>query len=190
MVERPATDDDAGETASDVVDSETGESTADVVGSEASWSASDDADAGGDAGAAVDPAADRTLSTLPEGWRVWNAETRGRVILAYRPDVFGGDAFPAACLPTIYVSNGSRRRRPGAGGVDTDDWHVTLFVEPDVEVAVEAPGDRPAALAAAVDVAARFAAGDVDYRAAYQVPRPEYLDELDRLTGREDGQEA
>jgi hypothetical protein len=145
----------------------------------------------GDDPATVDDAAERDRpADLPDGWRVWSAEGGGRVVLAYRPDVFAGDAFPAACLPTLYVSNGSRRPRPGAGGVETDEWHVTLFVEPDVEVATRAPGDRDAALAAAVDLAARFAAGEVAYRDAYQVPRPDYLDALDRLTGRGDADEG
>jgi len=44
---------------------------------------------------------------------------------------------------------------------------------------------RSAAVAGAVDLAERFAEGDVDYRAAYQVPREAYLDGLDDLTGRE-----
>jgi len=50
---------------------------------------------------------------LPAGWRLWNEEPDGRVILAFRPDVFDADRFDPACLPTIYLSNGSRRRRPG-----------------------------------------------------------------------------
>ena len=37
--------------------------------------------------------------------------------------------------------------------------------------------------AAAVDVAERFSAGDVDYRAAYQVPREAYFDRLDEYVG-------
>ena len=126
------------------------------------------------------------LPDLPAGWRVWNAESEGRVILAYRPDVFDSAAFPAACLPTIYVTNGSPKRRPGAGAVDTDRWQVKLFVEPEVEVGTEAFDDRPAALDGAVETARAFAAGEVDYRAAYQVPREAYLARLDELTDREE----
>jgi hypothetical protein len=126
------------------------------------------------------------VESPPGGWTVWNADPGGRVILAYRPDVFTGDAFPAACLPTIYVSNGSRRRRPGAGAVETDEWHVTLFLEPEVATDADVYDDRGAALDGATGLADRFDAGDVDYRGLYQVPRPDYLDELDRLTGREE----
>ena len=54
-------------------------------------------------------------AALGDGWRVWNAET-DRVILAYRPDVFDGGEFPAACMPTLYVTHGQRNRRPGEIG--------------------------------------------------------------------------
>lgn len=123
---------------------------------------------------------------LPEGWTVWNAEPEGRVILAYRPDVFEGESFPPACLPTLYVSRSAPgRRRPGGGGTDRTGWHVTLFLEPEVRVrdrGGEAP-DRETALAMARELAADFAAGRIDVRAAYQVPREAYLAELERLTG-------
>ena len=124
-----------------------------------------------------------SLDTLPDGWTVWNEEPEGRVILAYRPDVFDADAFPAACLPTIYVTNGSRNARPGAGQFQTDEWHATLFAEPEIELATTERDSRAAAVEAAVDIATRFAEGDVDYRGAYQVPREAYFAELDELTG-------
>ena len=120
---------------------------------------------------------------LPTGWRLWNEEPDGRVILAYRPDVFDADRFDPACLPTIYLSNGARRRRPSAGAVETDEWHVTLFLEPEVEVEQTVYDDRESGLTGAIAVAERFAAGEVDHRGAYQVPREAYLDELDRLVG-------
>jgi hypothetical protein len=123
------------------------------------------------------------FGSLPDGWRVWNREPSGRVILAYRPDVFDGDALPAPCLPTIYLTNGSRRARPGAGQYATDEWHVVLYLEPEVEAAAETYDDRSAAVDAAVDVAERFAAGEVDYRGAYQVPREGYFERLDELVG-------
>ncbi|WP_058366542.1 DUF5820 family protein [Haloparvum sedimenti] len=122
----------------------------------------------------------------PGGWRVWNEESEGRVILAYRPDVFTEDAFPAACLPTIYLTNGSRKRRPGAGQYETDEWHVVLFLEPEIEALAETYDDRADAVAGALDAASRFDEGDVDYRDAYQVPREEYFERLDELTGREE----
>lgn len=123
------------------------------------------------------------LEELPESWIVWTQEPEGRVILAYRPDVFDADEFPAECLPTIYVTNGSRNARPGAGQLQTDEWHATLFAEPEIELVSETHGSRDAAIDAAVGVAERFADGEVDYRGAYQVPREAYFAELDRLTG-------
>jgi hypothetical protein len=124
-----------------------------------------------------------SFEPLPDGWRVWNEEPSGRVILTFRPDVFDGSALPSACLPTIYLTNGSRRSRPGAGQYATDEWHVVLFLEPEIEAVAETHETRPAAVDAAVAVAKRFAAGDVDYRDAYQVPREAYFERLDELVG-------
>ena len=130
-------------------------------------------------------AAMAALDDLPPGWRVWNAEAGGRVVLAYRPEVFDGSAFPAACLPTLTVGPGRSPdarpdRRPGSG-----PWHVALYLEPDVRVrAVEtAHDDRDAAVERARAVAAAFAAGAVDYAAAYHEPREAYLERLDDLVG-------
>ena len=124
-----------------------------------------------------------SFEPLPDGWRVWNDEPSGRVILTFRPDVFDGSALPSACLPTIYLTNGSRRSRPGAGQYATDEWHVVLFLEPEIEAVAETHETRPAAVDAEVAVAERFAAGDVDYRDAYQVPREAYFERLDELVG-------
>jgi hypothetical protein len=126
-----------------------------------------------------------SFEDLPEGWRVWNDEPRGRAVLVFRPDVFDAEAFPAPCLPTVHVTNGSRKRRPGAGQIPTDEWHAVLLLEPEIEAAVERRDDREAACEAARALAARFSAGDVDYRAHYQVPREAYFERLDELTGRE-----
>jgi hypothetical protein len=122
----------------------------------------------------------------PEGWTLWNDEPDGRRILVYRPDVFRESEFPAECLPTIFVSNGPRGRRPTGRRRDDPTWHVTLFLEPEVEGASETFDTREAALTGATDLARQFAAGDVDYRAAYQVPREAYFDRLDELTGRDE----
>jgi len=120
-------------------------------------------------------------SSLPAGWQCWHEERDGRVILAYRPDVFDSEAFPAPCLPTIYVTSGTPRRRPG--GTPTDTWQVTLFLEPEIEAVNESYEDRAAAIDGAIDHAERFAAGKIDYRALYQVPREAYFERLDDLTG-------
>ncbi|MUW15409.1 hypothetical protein GJ633_12725 [Halorubrum sp. CBA1125] len=122
-----------------------------------------------------------SFEALPDGWRVWNEEPSGRAILVYRPDVLDGGDLPDACLPTIYLTNGSRKARPGSGQYATDEWHVVLFLEPEIEAVAETYDEREAGAAAAVDVAERFVAGDVDYRAAYQVPREEYFARLDEL---------
>lgn len=123
------------------------------------------------------------LEALPDGWQVWNAEAGGRVVLAYRPDVFDGDAFPAACLPTLTVGpGGSPDARPDPRG-ESGLWHVACYLEPDVRLReVEARfDDRDAAVERAVEVAGRFAAGELDYRGAYHEPRAAYLDRLDEL---------
>jgi hypothetical protein len=124
-----------------------------------------------------------SFETLPDGWTIWHEESGGRAILAYRPDVFDTEAFPAACLPTIYLSPGSPRRRPGTG--ETDGWTVTLYLEPEVDARVETAETRDAGIETAIDIASEFARGAVDYRAAYQVPREDYFDRLDELVGRE-----
>lgn len=129
-----------------------------------------------------------TLASVPDGWTVWN-EADERVVLAYRPDVFDGGSLPAPCLPTIYVTRGRRDRRPGGERVG-DEWRVRLFLEPEVTAREAVRDDREAALEAAADVAAAFDDGDVDYRDCYQVPRPDYLDRLDELTGRDDGDDG
>jgi len=122
------------------------------------------------------------LSALADDWTVWN-RTEEKLILAYRPDVFDSEQFPAPCLPTVYLTRGRRTRRPGADRTG-EDWYVTLYLEPEVERS-EAFENREAAVSSAVALANRFADGSLDYRSLYQVPRAEYLDELDALTGRD-----
>jgi hypothetical protein len=124
-----------------------------------------------------------SFDAVADGWEVWNAEST-KVVLTYRPDVFDTDAFPAPCLPTIYVTKGRRGRRPGRDRPDPDDpWYVTLYLEPEVTGEEREYDSREAARDGAADLAAAFAAGEVDYRSLYQVPRPDYLARLDKLTG-------
>ncbi len=122
------------------------------------------------------------LDGLADAWTVWN-QSEAKLILAYRPDVFDSERFPPPCLPTVYLTRGKRTRRPGADRTG-EDWYVTLYLEPEVQRDAESFPDRESAVEAAVSVANRFAEGDIDYRALYQVPREAYLDELDTLTGR------
>ena len=124
-----------------------------------------------------------SFAALPDGWQVWNEEPSGRAILVYRPDVFDGDDLPAECMPTIYLTNGARKARPGSGQYATDEWHVVLFAEPEIELVAETRETREAGADAAVEIAQRFSAGDVDYRDAYQVPREAYFERLDELLG-------
>ena len=121
------------------------------------------------------------LDGLSEEWTVWN-QTETELVLAYRPDVFDSEQFPAPCLPTIYLTRGKRTRRPGADRTG-EDWYVHLYLEPEVEHDAETARERKRAVERAVSLANRFAAGEIDYRELYQVPRDDYLDELDSLTG-------
>ena len=124
------------------------------------------------------------VDSLPPGWELWS-EQASKIVLAYRPDVFNSADFPAACLPTLYLTKGKRDRRPGKDRPAPDaPWYVTLFLEPDVNHPQESFDDRTAAVDGAISLAANFAAGEIDYRSLYQVPRPEYFEKLDELTGR------
>lgn len=126
-----------------------------------------------------------TTESLPDGWQVWTEESDGRAIFVFRPDVFDTQQYPPGCLPTCYLTYGPPdRRRPPGESQTADRWHVTLFLEPDVAFDEQPAFDnRTAALDAAIDLARRFAAGDLDPREAYQVPREDYLVELDDLLG-------
>lgn len=123
------------------------------------------------------------MGDLPGGWVRWS-EAEEKLVWAYRPDVFDGGEYPPPCLPTLYVTRGRRSRRPGGDRDPRPDasWYVTLFLEPEVSRDAEEFPDREAALAGARDLARRFAAGEIDYRALYQVPREAYFERLDELT--------
>jgi hypothetical protein len=132
-----------------------------------------------------DDGSDVSSQAPPSGWTVWNDEPRGRRILVFRPEVFNeNNDLPAPCLPTILVSNRSRAARPGASRIRTDTWHAVLTLEPEVEAVAEEFDSRAAAVEGANDLASRFAAGEVDYRAAYQVPREDYFERLDEVVSR------
>ena len=121
---------------------------------------------------------------LAPGWTVWSHQET-KTVLTYRPDVFDSVSYPAACLPTIYVTNGQRGRRPGRPTPSPDDaWYVTLYLEPDVSDRQREFETKAAAVDGATALAREFADGEIDYRALYQVPRPAYFDKLDELTGR------
>lgn len=120
---------------------------------------------------------------LPPGWERWSVE-RTKAVLAYRPDVFDSSSYPAPCLPTIYVSKGKRGRRPGPHNPPPDaPWYVTLYLEPEVNARPREFDSKTEAVEGARSMAGRFTSGEFDYRDLYQVPREDYLDALDRLTG-------
>ena len=125
-----------------------------------------------------------SLDSLGEQWVVWSDE-REKVVLAFRPDVFDGGEFPPPCLPTIYLTHGRRGRRPGGQRVG-GDWYVTLYLEPEISRDPDTYDDRVRAVQGAVDLAAAFDAGEIEFRELYQVPRPDYLDRLEELTGSTD----
>jgi hypothetical protein len=142
-----------------------------------SYGMSSDGDASKD-----DPPDDADTPDPPSGWTVWNDEPRGRRILVFRPDVFNeSNDLPAPCLPTILISNRSEAPRPGASRIRTGTWRVVLTLEPEVEATRSEYESRDAAVAGANGLASRFAAGEIDYRAAYQVPRPTYFERLDEV---------
>jgi hypothetical protein len=122
------------------------------------------------------------LDELSDDWTVWT-ETERQVIIVYRPDIFDSEQFPAPCLPTIYTTQGKRTRRPGSDRRGSE-WHVTLYLEPEIEGESESYPDRSSAIGGAVELAHRFGGGEIAYRALYQLPREAYLAELDEQTGR------
>lgn len=124
------------------------------------------------------------LPTLPDGWTVWNDGSNGQVVLTYRPDVFDSQAFPAPCLPTIYVTDGPRDSRPAAARREKSGWQVMLFLEPEIELEQRTYDDRSDALDGAVSLAEEFAGGEINYREVYQLPREAYLEKLDELVDR------
>ncbi|WP_276247178.1 DUF5820 family protein [Haladaptatus sp. YSMS36] len=128
-----------------------------------------------------------SFDSLHDAWEVWSDEEDGRTVLAFRPDVFNTQDFPPVCLPTLYLTQGRRNRRPGIEHQlrPDDPWFITLYLEPDVSRKAEPFDTRAAAVDAALSLTTRFATGDYDYRSLYQVPRENYLDKLDELTGRE-----
>lgn len=122
---------------------------------------------------------------LDEAWQVWSLEST-KAVLAYRPDIFDSQEFPAECLPTIYVTKGRRGRRPGRDVPDpADSWYVTLYLEPEVDLGEREFDSAEAATAGAMTLASEFSRGEISYRDLYQVPRPSYFEQLDELTGRE-----
>jgi hypothetical protein len=126
----------------------------------------------------ADPGSDADGSP-PDDWVVWNDETGGPATWVYRPDLFDAETFPAACIPTIHVTNRqSDRRPPGRGG---GAWRARLTLEPEIQLDRSgACPTRASALDRATEIARQFAAGEYDVREAYHDPsdREAYLDRL------------
>lgn len=125
---------------------------------------------------------------LPPGWVVWSREDGGRLVLAYRPDVFDGEQYPAECLPTIFLTRAGRRDPRVRGRTQDADrpWLVECRLEPAVTIVEHRVESRAAAIEAARRTADEFTRGQIDYRAAYQEPRPSYFAALDRCLERPD----
>lgn len=126
-----------------------------------------------------------SFEELPAGWTVWS-DDGGRAVVVFRPDVFEGEAFDAARLPTIYVSTRPPDVPMRRGGDSREGWHVACTLEPEVRVReLESSHDtRDAAVAAAVAAARRFSAGEVDLEGVYAAATPErYVERLAALTG-------
>lgn len=117
---------------------------------------------------------------LPDAWDVWSAEPHGRVVLAFRPDMFDAERFPEPCLPTIYISP-ERDRRTLPADATTRRWRVELRLEPDVLIADRRSDDWNGAVVAATDLARAFLAGEFSLRTAYHDPPAAYLDALEDL---------
>lgn len=119
--------------------------------------------------------------SLPPGWERWHGESGGPVILTFRPDVFDATSLPPACLPTLTVKPDRDPRRGPRSADASGRWVVELRLEPEVILDRAVQETRSAAIDAAWDLASAFAAGDLDFRSAYQVPREAYFAELDDL---------
>ncbi|MFB6077509.1 MAG: DUF5820 family protein [Halarchaeum sp.] len=126
-----------------------------------------------------------SFDALPDAWTVWH-DDGGRAVLVFRPDVFEGDAFDPARIPTLYVSTRAPDVPLRRGDELDDEWHVACTLEPDVHVrALESSHEtRAAAVDAASEAARRFAAGDVALDDVYAAnPPTAYLERLADLTG-------
>lgn len=127
---------------------------------------------------------------LPPGWTRWHTGEDGVVVLTYRPDVFDGADFPAACLPTITVKPeraGGPRGRPVTSTGPETTWVVELRLEPEVVVERERSPSREKAIDTATQLSGSFVSGNLPLREAYQLPRDDYLERLDELLGEESG---
>lgn len=119
--------------------------------------------------------------TMPPGWEQWHAESAGPVILTFRPDVFDATSLPPECLPTLTVKS-ERDPRRGRPSTDVDGrWVVELRLEPEIVLDRAVQETRSAAIDTGWELAAAFAAGELDYRSAYQLPREAYFAQLDDL---------
>lgn len=124
------------------------------------------------------------LSTLADGWEIWNNEPHGRIILVFRPDIFNTTDYPPACLPTITIGPGTRPNAPPDHRQASNAWHVVLYLEPRVRITTKDTSvpTRPEAIDYALSLSHEFTNGNIDFDDAYIEPRPEYLTKLNQLT--------
>ena len=122
---------------------------------------------------------------LPAGWEVWSVESQGPTVLVYRSDIFDTSAFPAECMPTMFVSQ-FRDPRKGPTPASENPWQVELRLEPAILLASQQADDREAAIAAAMDLGSAFINGEFDIYAAYGEPRECYLAKIESLIERDE----
>lgn len=118
---------------------------------------------------------------LPPGWTVWHDRPDDIVVLAYRPDLFDGSNYPAACLPTIAIKPErlrGPRGKPRPAGAATS-WTATLTLEPDVVIERRTASEREAAIETARALASAFVSNEYDLRSSYPDPHQSYLERLE-----------
>lgn len=121
--------------------------------------------------------------TLPSGWTRWHSGTDGTVIWTFRPDIFDGASYPAACLPTVTVKRERHRGprgRPRSAGSGAA-WCAELRLEPDVLLERRTVPDRADALDAAWTLADAFSSNEFSVVDVHHDERHQYLQKLGEL---------
>lgn len=120
---------------------------------------------------------------VPDGWETWHTDPGGISVWVYRPDVFDGEAFPPAHIPTLTIKPARERGPRGRPGGTPREWWSELRLEPDVLLERRTAGTRAAAHTNAIELATAFTGGNIATREAYTEPPIAYLEELDSLIG-------
>ena len=119
--------------------------------------------------------------SVPDGWDTWHTDPGGISVWVFRPDVFDGDAFPPACIPTLTIKPARERGPRGRPGQSASEWWSELRLEPDVLLERRTAGTREQAMTLAIQRATAFTDGDIAFRTAYADPPVDYLDRLESI---------